>query len=46
MQRLETLAAGEEAELRRAEKALEKAASQFDQFLRDSDRSSGQALST
>ncbi|KAK2501098.1 hypothetical protein MC885_020090, partial [Smutsia gigantea] len=45
IQRLDRLAAREEAELGRAEKALEKAASLFQQFLRENASSSVQALS-
>ncbi|XP_010834385.1 PREDICTED: coiled-coil domain-containing protein 37, partial [Bison bison bison] len=44
IQRLESLAAQEEAELERAEKFLEKDAALFDEFLRENDRSSVQAL--
>ncbi|KAG8516195.1 Cilia- and flagella-associated protein 100 [Galemys pyrenaicus] len=44
IQRLEMLASKEEAELERAEKALEKDAALFDEFLRENDRSSVQAL--
>ncbi|XP_052495319.1 cilia- and flagella-associated protein 100 isoform X6 [Budorcas taxicolor] len=46
IQRLERLAAQEEAELERAEKFLEKDAALFDEFLRENDRSSVQALRT
>ncbi|XP_059017940.1 cilia- and flagella-associated protein 100 isoform X3 [Mustela lutreola] len=44
IQRLEMLAAKEEAELEQAEKSLEKDAALFDEFLRENDRSSVQAL--
>ncbi|XP_012409590.1 cilia- and flagella-associated protein 100, partial [Trichechus manatus latirostris] len=44
IQRLETLAAREEAKLERAEKSLEKDVALFDEFLRENDRSSVQAL--
>ncbi|XP_061053380.1 cilia- and flagella-associated protein 100 isoform X4 [Eubalaena glacialis] len=44
IQRLERLAAKEEAELERAEKFLEKDAALFDEFLRENNRSSVQAL--
>eukprot|EP00071_Canis_lupus_P028449 XP_022262006.1 cilia- and flagella-associated protein 100 isoform X3 [Canis lupus familiaris] len=44
IQRLEMLATKEEAELERAEKSLEKDAALFDEFLRENDRSSVQAL--
>ncbi|KAM5305869.1 cilia- and flagella-associated protein 100 isoform 2-T6 [Glossophaga mutica] len=44
IQRLEMLATKEEAELERAEKSLEKDSALFDEFLRDNDRSSVQAL--
>ncbi|TKC45739.1 hypothetical protein EI555_019706, partial [Monodon monoceros] len=44
IQRLERLAAKEEAELERAEKFLEKDAARFEEFLRENDRSSLQAL--
>ncbi|XP_040484053.1 cilia- and flagella-associated protein 100 [Ursus maritimus] len=44
IQRLEMLAAKEEAELEQAEKSLEKDATLFDEFLRENDRSSVQAL--
>ncbi|XP_040103224.1 cilia- and flagella-associated protein 100 isoform X1 [Oryx dammah] len=44
IQRLERLAAQEEAQLERAEKFLEKDAALFDEFLRENDRSSVQAL--
>ncbi|XP_036178492.1 cilia- and flagella-associated protein 100 [Myotis myotis] len=44
IQRLEMLATKEEAELERAEKALEKDSTLFDEFLRENDRSSVQAL--
>ncbi|XP_007465351.1 PREDICTED: coiled-coil domain-containing protein 37 [Lipotes vexillifer] len=44
IQRLERLAAKEEAELERAEKFLEKGAALFEEFLRENDRSSLQAL--
>ncbi|KAM9186020.1 LOW QUALITY PROTEIN: cilia- and flagella-associated protein 100 [Dugong dugon] len=44
IQRLETLAAKEEAKLERAEKSLEKDVALFDEFLRENDRSSVQAL--
>ncbi|XP_032197629.1 cilia- and flagella-associated protein 100 isoform X4 [Mustela erminea] len=44
IQRLEMLAAKEEAELEQAEKSLEKDAALFDEFLREKDRSSVQAL--
>ncbi|KAB0378805.1 hypothetical protein FD755_010383 [Muntiacus reevesi] len=46
IQRLERLAAQEEAELEWAEKFLEKDAALFDEFLRENDRSSVQALRT
>ncbi|XP_070319642.1 cilia- and flagella-associated protein 100 isoform X1 [Odocoileus virginianus] len=46
IQRLERLAAQEEAELERAEKFLEEDAALFDEFLRENDRSSVQALRT
>lgn len=46
IQRLERLAAQEEAKLERAEKFLEKDAALFDEFLRENDRSSVQALRT
>uniref|UniRef100_A0A8C6CKT8 DUF4200 domain-containing protein n=1 Tax=Moschus moschiferus TaxID=68415 RepID=A0A8C6CKT8_MOSMO len=46
IQRLERLAAQEEAELERAETFLEKDAALFDEFLRENDRSSVQALRT
>ncbi|XP_075407024.1 cilia- and flagella-associated protein 100 [Tenrec ecaudatus] len=42
--RLEMLASQEEAQLERAEKSLEKDAALFDEFLRENDRSSVQAL--
>ncbi|KAM9075503.1 cilia- and flagella-associated protein 100 isoform 1-T2 [Megaptera novaeangliae] len=44
IQRLERLAAKEEAELEQAEKFLEKDAALFDEFLRENNRSSVQAL--
>ncbi|XP_054544097.1 cilia- and flagella-associated protein 100 isoform X2 [Talpa occidentalis] len=44
IQRLEVLASKEEAQLQRAEKALEKDAALFDEFLRENDRSSVQAM--
>ncbi|XP_073745963.1 cilia- and flagella-associated protein 100 isoform X5 [Callorhinus ursinus] len=44
IQRLEMLAAKEEAQLEQAEKSLEKDAALFDEFLRENDRSSVQAL--
>ncbi|XP_007948807.1 cilia- and flagella-associated protein 100 [Orycteropus afer afer] len=44
IQRLEMLAAKEEAKLELAEKSLEKDAALFDEFLRENDRSSVQAL--
>ncbi|XP_036085635.1 cilia- and flagella-associated protein 100 isoform X2 [Rousettus aegyptiacus] len=44
IQRLEMLATKEEAELERAEKTLEKDSALFDEFLRENDRSSVQAL--
>ncbi|XP_005867001.1 PREDICTED: coiled-coil domain-containing protein 37 isoform X2 [Myotis brandtii] len=44
IQRLEMLATKEEAELERAEKSLEKDSTLFDEFLRENDRSSVQAL--
>ncbi|XP_006742249.1 cilia- and flagella-associated protein 100 [Leptonychotes weddellii] len=44
VQRLEMLAAKEEAQLEQAEKSLEKDAALFDEFLRENDRSSVQAL--
>nr|XP_033719637.1 cilia- and flagella-associated protein 100 [Tursiops truncatus] len=44
IQRLERLAAKEEAKLERAEKFLEKDAARFEEFLRENDRSSLQAL--
>ncbi|KAL2807101.1 cilia- and flagella-associated protein 100, partial [Daubentonia madagascariensis] len=44
IQRLEVLAAREEARLERAEKSLEKDAALFDEFLRENDRSSVQAM--
>uniref|UniRef100_A0A8C6QU60 Cilia and flagella associated protein 100 n=2 Tax=Nannospalax galili TaxID=1026970 RepID=A0A8C6QU60_NANGA len=44
IQRLEMLAIREEARLQRAEKFLEKDASLFDEFLRENDRSSVQAM--
>ncbi|XP_035865278.1 cilia- and flagella-associated protein 100 isoform X1 [Phyllostomus discolor] len=44
IQRLEMLATKEEAELERAEKSLEKDSALFDEFLRENDRSSVQAL--
>ncbi|XP_076972414.1 cilia- and flagella-associated protein 100 isoform X2 [Tamandua tetradactyla] len=44
IQRLEMLAAMEEAKLERAEKTLENDAALFDEFLRENDRSSVQAL--
>lgn len=44
IQRLEILAAKEEAELEKAEKSLEKDSILFDEFLRENDRSSVQAL--
>ncbi|XP_069353815.1 cilia- and flagella-associated protein 100 isoform X2 [Eulemur rufifrons] len=44
IQRLEMLAAREEARLERAEKSLEKDAALFEEFLRDNDRSSVQAM--
>ena len=46
IQRLERLAAQEEAKLERAEKFQEKDAALFDEFLRENDRSSVQALRT
>uniref|UniRef100_A0A8C6E731 DUF4200 domain-containing protein n=1 Tax=Moschus moschiferus TaxID=68415 RepID=A0A8C6E731_MOSMO len=46
IQRLERLAAQEEAELERAETFLEKDAALFDEFLREKDHSSVQALRT
>ncbi|XP_012513832.1 PREDICTED: coiled-coil domain-containing protein 37 [Propithecus coquereli] len=42
--RLETLVAREEARLERAEKSLQRDAALFDQFLKDNDRSSVQAM--
>ncbi|XP_071068347.1 cilia- and flagella-associated protein 100 isoform X2 [Dasypus novemcinctus] len=44
IQRLEMLTTMEEAKLERAEKSLEKDAALFDEFLRENDRSSVQAL--
>ncbi|XP_012887747.1 PREDICTED: coiled-coil domain-containing protein 37 [Dipodomys ordii] len=44
MQRLEMLAAREEGRLKKAEKSLEKDASLFDEFLKENDRSSVQAM--
>nr|XP_035933724.1 cilia- and flagella-associated protein 100 isoform X4 [Halichoerus grypus] len=44
IQRLEMLAAKEEAQLEQAEKSLEKDAALFDEFLRENDRSSVQAM--
>ncbi|XP_054580371.1 cilia- and flagella-associated protein 100 [Eptesicus fuscus] len=44
IQRLEMLATKEEAELEQAEKSLEKDSALFDEFLRENDRSSVQAL--
>lgn len=44
IQRLEMLATKEEAELEKAEKSLEKDSALFDEFLRENDRSSVQAL--
>ncbi|XP_034513151.1 cilia- and flagella-associated protein 100 [Ailuropoda melanoleuca] len=44
IRRLEMLAAKEEAELEQAEKSLEQDATLFDEFLRENDRSSVQAL--
>lgn len=44
IQRLEMLATKEEAELERAEKSLENDSALFDEFLRENDRSSVQAL--
>uniref|UniRef100_A0A2R9BRX9 Cilia and flagella associated protein 100 n=1 Tax=Pan paniscus TaxID=9597 RepID=A0A2R9BRX9_PANPA len=44
IQRLETLATKEEARLERAEKSLEKAAALFDEFVRENDCSSVQAM--
>ncbi|XP_053526304.1 cilia- and flagella-associated protein 100 [Artibeus jamaicensis] len=44
IQQLEMLAIKEEAELERAEKSLEKDSALFDEFLRENDRSSVQAL--
>ncbi|PNJ36901.1 CFAP100 isoform 4 [Pongo abelii] len=44
IQRLETLATKEEARLERAEKSLEKDAALFDEFLRENDCSSMQAM--
>lgn len=44
IQRLEMLATKEEAELELAEKSLEKDSALFDEFLRENDRSSVQAL--
>ncbi|XP_014440167.1 cilia- and flagella-associated protein 100 [Tupaia chinensis] len=44
IQRLEMLASQEEAKLERAEKALERDAALFDEFLRENDRSSVQAM--
>ncbi|KAM6216172.1 cilia- and flagella-associated protein 100 [Rhynchocyon petersi] len=44
IQRLEMVTAREEAKLERAEKSLEKDADLFDEFLRDNDRSSVQAI--
>ncbi|XP_057562252.1 cilia- and flagella-associated protein 100 [Hippopotamus amphibius kiboko] len=45
IQRLDRLAAREEAELERAERFLQKDAALFGEFLRENDRSSAQALS-
>lgn len=44
IQRLEVLATKEEAALERAERSLENDAALFDEFLRENDRSSVQAL--
>lgn len=44
IQRLEVLVTEEEAKLERAEKTLERDAVLFDEFLRENDRSSVQAL--
>lgn len=44
IQRLEMLATREENRLERAEKFLEKDASLFDEFLRENDRNSVQAM--
>lgn len=44
IQRLEMLATREERRLERAEKFLEKDANLFDEFLRENDRSSVQAM--
>lgn len=44
MQRLELLVSKEEAKLARAERSLENDASLFEEFLRENDQSSVQAL--
>lgn len=44
IQRLEMLATWEEIKLEKAEKSLEKDAALFDEFLRENDRSSVQAM--
>lgn len=46
IQKLESLAAEEEAKLEKAEQYLEKDAAMFDEFLKENDKNSAQALKT